>query len=233
MHGGPGAAKLETMRFSRLVEELNEQERTRVKQIDAEMAQRGLSNSGPRLQAISQARSDKIKQIIDGRIQIRKELCHGFPELCSDNSLTGLLTQLSAIIGNAFAGLRDNLGPQVATAFQVRDQQEEYQLRAYANREIAILKEEIALKLHQKPASPPVSVTTLAGASVVNLGTIYGGVKQVIHAVDRAGLVDLANSLETLVSAIRDAEGLGFEQAAFLEQVSVCSGTSGRASRAT
>jgi hypothetical protein len=215
------ARELEQMRFYRLADDLNVEEQTRVAQINAEMAARGAFHSGARIQTISNIRRDKIRRVIEGRIKIRRDLCLDFPELCSEDSLKELLTEFSSTIGNGLTALHEHLAPQMAGAVGRRHGQEEYQLRAYANSEIEILKAEVALSLHRKPdpATPTVSVTTGGGSVVVNLGSIYGDVQQVVGNVEHSGYPELASLLARLASEIRSADTLRNDREGYLEQV--------------
>jgi hypothetical protein len=215
------ARELEQMRFCRLADDLNVEEQTRVAQINAEMAAKGAFHSGARIRTISNVRRDKIRRLIEARIKIRRDLCLDFPELCSEDSLKELLTELSSAVGNGFTALHEHLAPHMASATGRRRDREEYQLRAYANSEIEILKAEVALSLYKKPdpGAPPVSVTAAGGPVVVNVGTIYGDVQQVIGNVEHSGHRELAALLARLASEIRNADALGSDRGGYLEQV--------------
>ena len=213
------AERLEQLRFTKLINELNVEEQSRVARINADMAKRNLFDSGMRLQAIAAARADKIRNIIDGRLKIRRELCPVFPELCGDGSLQDLLTQFSSMIGHAFTALHQNLAPQVASTVGQRDDQEEFKLRVYATSEVEILRTEYALNLPKKAAAPVPTVSISGGTAIVNLGVIYGNVQQVIGKVGQTGDVNLEDLLSQLATAIRDSKGLGNNRATYLEQV--------------
>jgi hypothetical protein len=56
------AKELEGLRYMKLILKLNENEQARIATINADMNRRGLSLSGPRLVALSDARVDKLRQ---------------------------------------------------------------------------------------------------------------------------------------------------------------------------
>jgi hypothetical protein len=56
------AKELERLRYMKLILKLNEDEQARIATINADMNRRGLSLSGPRLVALSDARVDKLRQ---------------------------------------------------------------------------------------------------------------------------------------------------------------------------
>jgi hypothetical protein len=214
------AKELERLRYMKLILKLNEDEQARIATINADMNRRGLSLSGPRLVALSDARVDKLRQCIDGRIKIRKELIAGFPELRSETSLDELLTELNTTVGYPFTNLYEPDPQDLARNVEPHDGRERGKLMDYARNEIEILKKEIALDLHRKStAAPAVSVTTTGGPALVNLGVIYGNVQQVIGKVGQTGDVDLEGLLSQLATAIRNSEGLGNTRATYLEQV--------------
>jgi hypothetical protein len=218
------ARELEELRWFKDINRLNQVERERVEKIKAEAAARGTYQSVGTVRAVANARSEKMKSMIDARAEIRKMLAAEFPELGSETSINELLTGLNTTIENAFKAVYESVpgfsSPAIASAVAARDDQEVLQLKAYAKSEFEILKREIALNLHKKTErASGLSINTGGGHAVVNLGNIYGGVKQVINNVNQTGHLELAEGLQRLAAAINEAVDLGAGRADYLEQV--------------
>ena len=217
------AGELESLRYADLAEKANLRERQKVEEFRRSQASRGTLQSGATFMGIARIRAEKTEELILGRIAIRKDLALEFPELGAEHALDALLADLEGLTSLAFKGLYQTPGLQiegaVGQALRRRDEQEVSRLNAFAHRQIEMLKREIALKLHKKVPSDAVSVVTGGGPAIVNLGTIYGNVQQVIGNVSEGGYQELAELLQQLAKAINDSEALGQERAAYLEQV--------------
>jgi hypothetical protein len=217
------AREIETMRYMKRIEELNAEEQQRVLKIKSDAAASGRSQGGGILTAISAARTEKLKSLIAFRLETRRELAMDIPELGSERALDDLLAEMTGNLDAAFAGLyhhQPGISGAVTEALQARHAREVGQLKGMARRDIEILKREIALNLHKKPQSTtPVSLNTGGGPAVVNLGTIYGNVQQVIGTVGSSGNEQLAELLRRLADAINGIAELGDQRATYLEQV--------------
>ena len=75
------------------------------------------------------------------------------------------------------------------------------------------------MKLHEQHDPRSINVHTGGGPALINLGTIYGHVQQVIGDVTGAGYGEFAALLQQLADAINKAEELGDERKAYLEQL--------------
>lgn len=216
------AGELESLRYNDLVEKANLKEHQRVQEFQGSRGGRALRNGGT-LKRIARIRAEKTEELILGRVAIRKDLAAEFPELGTEHALDALLADLEELVAREFRGLHlmPGLlkGSPLAQALERRDDQEVSRLNALARRQIEMLKREIALKLHKKVPSDAVSVVTGGGPAIVNLGTIYGNVQQVIGNVSEGGYQELAELLQQLAKAINDTEALGQERVTYLEQV--------------
>ena len=85
------ARELEAQRYSIALKGLDSQERARIERVNAEMASRGLQNSDVRLQVLFEVRLEKLNKAIESRIEIRKGLLRGFPDLGSPLELKRLM----------------------------------------------------------------------------------------------------------------------------------------------
>ena len=186
------ARELENLRYLHRVEELNEQEQSRIQEIKSDAAARGILQSGPTNRSITEARVDKVRELIDSRIAIRKALVAEVPEFGAEHLLNDLQQELQEFVKHAIIGLRNSLAPApsevVSAAFERVFEQEILDLQARARRQIEMLKTEIALGLHKKAEQAfAASVHTGGGPAIVNLGTVYCNVQQVIGDVNNAG----------------------------------------------
>ena len=148
------------------------------------------------------------------------------PAVCTDESLAQRLNELTASLASAFKGLHEQeapwLGqsPQVASAIRQRNDQEVARLTGRAEQGMEIMKREVALNIHKKAEPPPgTAIHTGGGPAIVNLGTIYGNVQQVLGNVSEGGHQELAELLQQLAKAINDADASRQERAEYLEQV--------------
>ena len=212
------ARELERLRYQQIINDLNVKESDQVKKQDADFASRGLYNSGARLLAVSQARIDKLRAIIDSRLEIRKDLARSFPEFGSAQQLNTLLTELTAMLDLVQVPAELPPGATRDSAKQ-RLEQDIYRLKAGAKVLIEILKKECALNLHKRPEEARIVALSTGGAAIVNLGTIYGDVQQVIGGIQQSGHPELAGLLQQLTAAINDSQSLGENRKELLEQV--------------
>lgn len=216
------ARRLEMLRYMETLERLNEEEKRRVAEQDRKFAARGMYQSGARMKATLQARLDKIEALLTARIEARKDLARTVRELASPHELDALMSDISRTLDHVQLppGISDPPDPLARKALESRTRLETEQLRACARNRIEILKKEFALKLHDADAPrSSVSVHTGGGPALVNLGAIYGNVKQVIGKVDESGAEELAALLRQLADAINRAEDLGEARGEYLEQV--------------
>jgi hypothetical protein len=215
---------LEERKFLQVLNDLNTEENYRVGEIKAKMAAQGSLFGGGTIAAIAEVRAKKIGRILNAAIDIRKGLAASFPELGTEASIDQLFTKINDIIANAFRGIDASMPPQmspaVTSAIKDRYGHEALILQNDARNQFEILKREFALNLHRKPESAAaVTVKTGPGATLVNLGTIYGNVEQAIGTVNAGGQGELATLLRRLAEAISKADELGDERAVYLEQV--------------
>ncbi len=220
------ARELERLRSLELIEQLNKEESASIARMKAQAAARGGLQSGGTLTELTRIRAEKMERLIDGSLAIRKEIAKDVPALATDESLSQRLSELTGSLGSAFTGLLEHdapwlsQNPQLANAIRQRNDQEAAQLTSRAQRRMEIIKREVALNLDKKaPPSVGTSINTGGGPAIVNLGTIYGHVQQVIGNVSEGGDEHLAELLQRLAKAINDAEALGSERGAYLEKV--------------
>jgi hypothetical protein len=198
------ARELEQLRYTETLKRLNLEEQKLIRTQNADFAGRNLFQSGARLMATAKARIDRIESGIDARLEIRKELARSVPELGSDRELDELLAAILRSVDNAAASpLRDVPPGAVRDALKARVDQDIYRLKAGAKTKIEILKRELALKLHEQQEPRSMSIATGGGPALVNLGTIHGGVQQVIGGVSEAGYRELADLLPSAATCTR------------------------------
>jgi hypothetical protein len=212
------ALKLEELRQKELFDRLTKEEGARVLRVG--MGDGSHTASGLLREEVEAARRDKWEKIIDGYVQIRRELAANFPELCEGSALDDFQESVSALIERAFH-IPPSGGPFPVRADSVPME------RRYNNRElkerlqnkVEILRHEFALKLHKPGAPPSVTVNTGGGPALVNLGQIRGDVQQVVGSLNAAGQIELATFLDCLVAEIEALAELGPDRSTYLEQV--------------
>ena len=214
------ARELEDLRYVEALQRLNEEERERVGNMNADLARRGFSLSGAQLTGEQDLRIDKLGAATDAKIEIRRTLAASFPDLGNEHELNELLGEMLETLDHAEMPCQSAKG---AVQFALKQQfdQDIYRLKSKARLAIEILKRELALKIPN--SSPPcpttIHVTTGGGPAVVNLGTIYGDVRQEIGRLDDPAHRELARVLQQLAEAIRDQDQLADARAEYLEQV--------------
>ncbi len=174
------ARELEKFRSVKLIEDLNAEERARTVEVNSQMAARGASHSGARLQALWKVRAEKLRKIIDRRIEIRRDLARSFPALGSAQELAELLSSFEEMLSAAH--IHDHT--MFETTRRAIEEDEIFRLRAHARREVEILKREFELNLDARANRRDVTVNTSGEPAVVNLGVLYGGVQQAISHVN-------------------------------------------------
>lgn len=215
------ARELEQLRYQeRLNERIAERERA-LAQLVADMAKRGLGHSGPRYSAEVEIATKCLEGTIDDQIAIRRGMLQTVPELGSDLELDALLGSINQHIA-AFSQVAPQhpLGTvvlaHITPLLSRRRQQDAARLRNMANTKIGILKREVALNMHKEAHQ---TIITGNAPAIVNLGTIYGSVEQIIGNVGSSGNQELADLMKRLADAINNASDLGEKRAACLEQV--------------
>lgn len=214
------ARELEKLRYQERFKQRVSERRSALARLVADMTARGFLQSGQRYEGELNIATKFMADTIDDQISFRREMIGAAPELGSDLELLTLLESVNERI-TAFsqaAAPRHPLGeivlPQLVPALARQRGQAAADLRSQARIKIDILRREVALDMvkgsHQ-------SVTT-DGPAIINLGTIYGNVQQVIGNVGSSDQ-ELAGLLKRLAEAISDAADLGEQRAAYLEQV--------------
>jgi hypothetical protein len=212
------ARELDQLKGQDLLNRLLAEHQERVKAIDLDMTRRGLGRSGIKGNAIWKSHAQRLEDYIDGRIRIRRELVSQCPELGSTaelEKLRGELEQHTAAFARAPLQSVNRLQPSVVQ----QNNQEAQRLNAHARLKIEMLKRETAIAPPAMPTAGSVSVSTGGGPAIVNLGSIFGSVQQVIGTLDQAGQVEIASVLKDLAEAITKASGLGDDRRTYLEQV--------------
>ncbi len=226
MSGHQEARDLERLRCLDFIDKLNREEGEMIARMKAQAAERGYLQSGRTLKELRRIRTEKLERLVDGCLDIRKEIAMQVPALGTGESLSQRLKELTGSLSSAFNGLHEReapwLGqnPQVEGAIRQRNDQEVARLTGRAQRRMEIMKREITLNFHKKvELSAGTLIDTGGGPAIINLSTIYGNVQQVIGNVSEGGHRELAELLQQLAKAISDAEALGQKRAAYLEQV--------------
>lgn len=235
------ALELEAARYRKDLQPLVAREEGRIARVDAEMARRGLRNSDAHRQAHFEARLEKVKQAIDCRIEIRRELICSSPELGSAHELKRLTQAIHEDIADLRAACHTAgliVPPEVFSDLRERSQEA-----------VDVLKREAAFPppARPKPAaasvniraatffakSSPTSTITVAktvdipatappsiapSPAAAGLDGAFRKTEEILVEVEERN-ARLAAALRRLAAAIKAAGKLGDERIAFLEQV--------------
>ena len=158
------AREMEAHRYSLALKGLDAQEQARIERVNAEMASRGLQNSDVRLQVLFEVRLEKLNKAIDSRIEIRKALLQGYPDLRSPLELKRLMEPIQEEIAQLRRESQNRgliIPPEVFS-----------RLQEHAQAQVDTLKEEM-------PVIPPAKSKTIPPANrsmpPVSFGRSMGG----------------------------------------------------------
>ena len=232
---------MEAGRFQKALRELETQQELRLSRIEAEMARRGLQNSDARLHAIFEVHLDRLNQVIQHRISIRKDLVRNYPQLGSPAELSHLHEIIQADVRNLRAECRKHSLVAPPEVFA--------EVHARAQAGIERLKQEIPSPVRMQPKLPALSLNishSSAGKSdghaaarpisgSASIGVVARAtqtpatatltpdalsrkVDEVIGDVEERNQ-QLANALRRLATAIQQAKHLPDDRTVYLEQV--------------
>jgi hypothetical protein len=210
------ARELEELELAKLFDRLTAAEGKRASELYFDS--RNPVSASAQSDAVWRARVEKWENLFEGQIDIRRKLARSFPELRTESSLDSLLQQMNASIDRITPAPPDGPFP-VTPPTPPHRYDDVRRLRERAHREIEILKTEYALNLDRRHQAPAVSVNTGGGHAIVNLGTIYGDVQQIVGTLNDTGHAELAAAIKRLATAITEAEQLANERTALLEQL--------------
>ena len=224
------ARAIEAERIKKALDELELQQKLQMSRIDAEMSRRGLQQSDARLQAILEARLERLHQLIQHRINIRKEMIRKCPELASVAELNALTESIHADVIKLQSEWQKCLIVPVDVFAE---------MHARVRDGVGAIKREIASQIPMKPKLPSLSVTISpidtaradnhpsvqpAAMAAMPAGSI-GEVSDVSRKLEE-GLGDLkernphfAEALGQLGVAIRESKGLADKRVVYLEQI--------------
>src|ERR1041385_7513763 len=212
------ALKLEKLRRDELFRRLTNTEGEQI--LKAGMGDRSHTASGRLIDETEAVRRDKFEAVIDGYVQIRRDLSANFPELCADSALDLFEQEMIALIDPAFyvppSGGRFPLPPD---SVPMERRYHNRELKERVQNKLGILRHESALKLHMPEVFHSVNVNTGGGPAIVNLGQIHGDLTQVVGTLNASGHAELAGHLERLATAIENMDELGVERSTYLEQL--------------
>ncbi|HEY7390954.1 MAG TPA: hypothetical protein VH640_20725 [Bryobacteraceae bacterium] len=235
------ARSVEAGRFQKALRELETQQELRLSRIEAEMARRGLQNSDARLHAIFEVHLDRLNQVIQHRISIRKDLVRNYPELGSPAELNHLQEIIQADVRSLRAECRRHSLVAPPEVFA--------EMHARAQAGIERLQQEMPSPVRMQPKLPALSLNISHGgagrgdfrpAARTTSGSFPVGVvsrpeqasaapalapdalsrkvDEVIGDLEERNQ-QLANGLRRLATAIQQAKHLPDDRTIYLEQV--------------
>lgn len=232
---------MEAGRFQKALQELETQQELRLSRIEAEMARRGLQNSDARLHAIFEVHLDRLNQVIQQRILIRKDLVRNYPELGSTAELNHLQEVIQADVRILRAECRKHslvAPPEVFAEVHARAQAGIERLKQEIPTPVRMQPKLPALSLsisHDNRAKTDVRAAARPAVGIASVGavaysaqtpsapalapdTLSRKVDEVIGDLEERNQ-QLANSLRRLATAIQQAKQLPDERTIYLEQV--------------
>ncbi|HLK49717.1 MAG TPA: hypothetical protein VKT49_16355 [Bryobacteraceae bacterium] len=221
------ARSVEEGRFQKVLRDLETQQELRLSRIEAEMARRGLQNSDARLHAIFEARLERLNQVIQQRIALRREIIRNYPELGSQAELNQLRDMIQADVMELRAECKKHSLVAAPEVFA--------ELRARAQDGIEGLKRDMACQVPIKPKLPslvleipratagkahigPALQAGPATPAPASLEAVTRKVDEVIGDLQERN-PELADALRRLAAAIKDAKQLPEERTVYLEQL--------------
>lgn len=221
------ARSVEAGRFQKVLRDLETQQELRLSRLEAEMTRRGLQNSDARLHAIFEVRLERLNQVIQQRIALRKEIIRNYPELGSAAELNHLSETIQADVTSLRAECRKHSLVAPPEVFA--------ELRARVQDGIEGLKRDMAYHIPVKPKLPQLSLNIQHGSAgraivvpVAKPGPATpapGSLEAITRKVDEAigdlkeRHAELADALRHLAAVIKIAKQLPDERTVFLEQI--------------
>ena len=225
------ARAIEAVRVKKVFDELEFQQKLQLSRIDAEMSRRGLLQSDAQLQAVLEARLERLNQLIQQRITIRKEMIRKCPELASVAELNALTESIHADVINLRAEWQKSLIVPVDVFAE---------LHTRVRERVGAIKREIASQIPMKPHLPSLSVrissTTepqadtrrpaigatgnkaTAATSIGEVGDFSRKLEELLIDLKEPN-PQLGEALGQLGVAIRESKGLADKRVMYLEQI--------------
>jgi hypothetical protein len=210
------ALELEKVEFTRSVSAAALEVDKEVKRLQAELAAKGLFQSGARYLRETEIRFAKVAEgPVQRAIEKRRELGRRFPDLLTAMSLGQLRDRLTHHIEIVFDSTKTRLAiggtaRTIGSAGVIqRARQLADQIKGSVTQQLNALTLEARLGIHADPKPAPtlevrpttvnISNSTIAS---LNLGTVWGDLTASVKIMNGQGQEDLADSLEKLAEAL-------------------------------
>jgi len=152
------ALELEKLARVKAIEEIGEESRRSEERAVSDCSARGILQSGMFASKIAGIHRDRAKRIVDKQIELRRATLQVAPEVASEENFKKLLESASATIDRVLGSIPEHLkryGFQIQIAVDALSKKDEFEahaLKAYAQREIEMMKRQHALHVIQKEA---------------------------------------------------------------------------------
>ena len=145
------ALELERINFIKAAEEIGEEVRQAEKAAIADLAARGLSQSGMAGQRISSLHHDRAKKMVERMIAFRRRTLEVAPEAATEALFLSLLKSAEETIEGVLKSIPQHIGRRglpgsAINALLKRDEIQAHSLKAFARREIDIMRREFELR---------------------------------------------------------------------------------------
>jgi predicted nucleotide-binding protein len=146
---------LEHLRLTGAIEEINREYQRKMTEVAADYRRRGLGISGPFAKAIAETHMARAKAIIGKHLELRRETVSKVPDVGTDESYQALTAALERSIDTASQSIADDIQRQMGAALDGppaasitrRREVERGSLKAFARREVEILKRESHMRV--------------------------------------------------------------------------------------
>ena len=150
------ALSIENLRRTGVIEEISRDHQKRMQQIVADHARRGLTSSGPFGNAIAQALVARARVILAKYIELRRATLTAVPDVHNPHSYGALLADLERMIETTIKAIPEEIQrrtgitmPPLARPEAGQFEPELGELKAFARREVEIMRREFDMNLPQ------------------------------------------------------------------------------------
>jgi predicted nucleotide-binding protein len=150
------ALALEHLRLTGAIEDINREYEKRMTEVVADHTTRRLAHSGQHAKAICTTQIGRVKAIINKQLELRQETLASLPEAANDESFSALALDLERTVDNVVRSIPTHVSRHTggtastvpAGALANEFEPEAFSLKAFARRQVEIMRREFQLREH-------------------------------------------------------------------------------------